>query len=87
MGGCFSSPAPEDAEARQRTQDIDRRIDEDYKRLRKEVKILLLGNLLMSPACMLTSGQARANRASQRYSYLHFSLAGGTNKPVRWSSR
>jgi hypothetical protein len=42
MGGCFSSPAADD-EARQRTLEIDRRIDEDYKRLRKEVKILLLG--------------------------------------------
>jgi len=56
MGGCFSSPAPEDAEARQRTQEIDRRIEDDYKRLRKEVKILLLGNLLLFPVCMLTAG-------------------------------
>ena len=45
MGGCLSSPAPEDAVARQRSQEIDRRLEEDYKRFRKEVKILLLGNL------------------------------------------
>jgi len=46
MGSCFSSPKPEDAEARQRTHEIDRRLEEDYKRLRKEVKILLLGKFL-----------------------------------------
>jgi len=45
MGGCFSSPQPQDVEARQRTQEIDRRLEDDYRRLRKEVKILLLGNL------------------------------------------
>ena len=45
MGGCMSSPKPEDAQARQRTQEIDRRLEEDYRRLRKEVKILLLGIL------------------------------------------
>jgi hypothetical protein len=43
MGSCFSSPKDEDAEARQRTHEIDRRLEDDYKRLRKEVKILLLG--------------------------------------------
>ena len=43
MGGCFSSPQPQDVEARQRTQEIDRRLEDDYRRLRKEVKILLLG--------------------------------------------
>jgi guanine nucleotide-binding protein G(i) subunit alpha len=43
MGSCFSSPKDADAEARQRTQEIDRRLEDDYKRLRKEVKILLLG--------------------------------------------
>jgi guanine nucleotide-binding protein G(i) subunit alpha len=43
MGSCFSSPEPADAEARQRTHEIDRRLEDDYKRLRKEVKILLLG--------------------------------------------
>jgi len=41
----MSSPKPEDAEARQRTQEIDRRLEEDYRRLRKEVKILLLGTI------------------------------------------
>jgi hypothetical protein len=46
MGGCLSSPAPQDADARSRTQEIDRRIEDDYKKLRKEVKILLLGNSL-----------------------------------------
>jgi guanine nucleotide-binding protein G(i) subunit alpha len=43
MGGCFSSQQPQDQEARQRTQEIDRRLEDDYRRLRKEVKILLLG--------------------------------------------
>jgi guanine nucleotide-binding protein G(i) subunit alpha len=48
MGGCFSSPRPEDATARQRTQEIDKKLEEDYRRLRKEVKILLLGILCYS---------------------------------------
>jgi guanine nucleotide-binding protein G(i) subunit alpha len=43
MGGCFSSPKPPEAEARQRTAEIDRRLEDDYRRVRKEVKILLLG--------------------------------------------
>ena len=47
MGGCFSSPQPQDAEARQRTQEIDRRLEDDYRQLRKEVKILLLGIALL----------------------------------------
>lgn len=52
MGSCFSSPRPEDAEARQRTHEIDRRLEEDYRRLRKEVKILLLGTDPF-PTCQL----------------------------------
>jgi guanine nucleotide-binding protein G(i) subunit alpha len=47
MGGCFSLPAPEDPDARSRTHDIDRGIEDDYKKLRKEVKILLLGDSLL----------------------------------------
>jgi len=43
MGACLSSSPPEDAEARQRTAEIDRRLEDDYRKLRKEVKILLLG--------------------------------------------
>ena len=43
MGSCFSSPKPEDVQAKQRTHEIDRGLEDDYKRLRKEVKILLLG--------------------------------------------
>ena len=43
MGSCLSSQQPEDAEARHRTQEIDKKLEEDYRRLRKEVKILLLG--------------------------------------------
>ena len=43
MGACLSSAQPEDVQARQRTQEIDKRLEEDYRRLRKEVKILLLG--------------------------------------------
>jgi guanine nucleotide-binding protein G(i) subunit alpha len=44
MGGCLSSQSPEDTQARQRTQQIDEQLQEDYKRVRKEVKILLLGS-------------------------------------------
>jgi len=45
MGSCFSSTEPEDERAaKQRTQEIDRRLEEDYRQLRREVKILLLGS-------------------------------------------
>jgi hypothetical protein len=62
MGGCFSSPEPHDVEARQRTQEIDRRLDEDYRRLRKEVKILLLGNSLLW--IMLTTGSGESGKST-----------------------
>lgn len=52
MGGCMSSPAPApDAndgaenkrEQRDRSYQIDKQIEEDSKKYRKECKILLLG--------------------------------------------
>ncbi|EQL02137.1 hypothetical protein G6O67_000914 [Ophiocordyceps sinensis] len=43
MGGCMSSSA-EEAEQKKKSQAIDKGIEEDSKRLRKECKILLLGS-------------------------------------------
>lgn len=45
MGMCFSSESAEDAEQKKRSQMIDRKLDEDSRRLRRECKILLLGRL------------------------------------------
>ncbi|KAI9769762.1 MAG: Guanine nucleotide-binding protein alpha-2 subunit [Geoglossum simile] len=43
MGACMSTNSEED-EQRKRSQMIDRRLDEDNRRLRRECKILLLGS-------------------------------------------
>lgn len=42
MGGCMSS-SNDEVEQKKRSQAIDKELDEDSKRLRKECKILLLG--------------------------------------------
>jgi hypothetical protein len=43
MGSCFSSESTGDADQKKRSQQIDRKLEEDSRRLRKECKILLLG--------------------------------------------
>ena len=45
MGNCAS--ATQDREASQRSADIDRIIEEDSKKFKKECKILLLGKRLL----------------------------------------
>jgi len=42
MGGCMSTNG-EEADRKKRSQKIDRDLEEDSKRLRRECKILLLG--------------------------------------------
>lgn len=42
MGNCGSAPT-EDGEAKKRSQAIDKVLEEDQKKLRRECKILLLG--------------------------------------------
>ncbi|KAH7909588.1 guanine nucleotide binding protein, alpha subunit [Hygrophoropsis aurantiaca] len=42
MGSCFSSPE-HDQDGKQRSDEIDRQIEQDQKRFKKECKILLLG--------------------------------------------
>lgn len=42
MGACMSSNT-EEAEQKKRSQDIDKKLEDDSRRLRKECKILLLG--------------------------------------------
>ncbi|GAD96551.1 G protein complex alpha subunit GpaB [Paecilomyces variotii No. 5] len=44
MGICFSSENTEDAEQKKRSQMIDKKIEEDSRRLKRECKILLLGS-------------------------------------------
>lgn len=48
MGGCMSS-SNDEVEQKKRSQAIDKELDEDSKRLRKECKILLLGMPYQSP--------------------------------------
>lgn len=43
MGSCFSSESTGDAEQKKKSQMIDRKLEEDSRRLRRECKILLLG--------------------------------------------
>ena len=45
MGACGSTETGggEDTEAKKRTQAIDKKLEEDSRRLRRECKILLLG--------------------------------------------
>lgn len=45
MGMCFSTESAGDAEQKKRSQAIDRKLEEDSRRLRRECKILLLGRL------------------------------------------
>jgi guanine nucleotide-binding protein subunit alpha len=48
MGACMSSNS-EEAEQRKRSQKIDKDLEEDSKRLRRECKILLLGMFKRNP--------------------------------------
>jgi guanine nucleotide-binding protein G(i) subunit alpha len=45
MGGCVSSESNADLEQKKKSQAIDRKLEEDSRRLRRECKILLLGTL------------------------------------------
>ena len=48
MGNCVSA---RDCKAQQRSQEIDKQIEEDSRRFKKECKILLLGALSLSLRC------------------------------------
>lgn len=55
MGACGSTEAGvEDTEQKKRSQAIDRKLEEDSKRLRRECKILLLG--MQARRMLLLSG-------------------------------
>jgi guanine nucleotide-binding protein subunit alpha len=43
MGACMSSDGNEEGDQKKRSQAIDRTLEEDSKKLRRECKILLLG--------------------------------------------
>jgi guanine nucleotide-binding protein subunit alpha len=54
MGACMSS-SNEEADQKKKSQAIDKILEEDSKRLRKECKILLLGKGVLAKAELLTS--------------------------------
>jgi hypothetical protein len=69
MGICMSTNN-DDVEQKKRSQAIDRKLEEDSRRLRRECKILLLGKLLTATLaairlCMLTRLQAPERAASR----------------------
>jgi guanine nucleotide-binding protein G(i) subunit alpha len=71
MGNCFSSN--QEKEAKERSYAIDKQIEEDSRKLKRECKILLLGewkhknNLIVTPSSrLLYSSQAPANRANRQ---------------------
>jgi guanine nucleotide-binding protein subunit alpha len=45
MGACMSSENNDEGDQKKRSQAIDRSLEEDSKKLRRECKILLLGEL------------------------------------------
>lgn len=69
MGNCCSQPDDQEKEAAQRSAQIDRQIEQDGKKLKKECKILLLGKSSLSILWYLRLMiQARVNLASPRLS-------------------
>lgn len=54
MGVCGSKEDAGDAEQKKRSQMIDRKLEEDSRRLRRECKILLLGWLSPMSRCVVT---------------------------------
>ena len=71
MGACGSSEAggggDVETEQKKRSQAIDRKLEEDSKKLRRECKILLLGTLQHGLRQTMTNGdQAQANQANRR---------------------
>jgi len=63
MGSCMSTGG-EQSDQRKRSNKIDKELEEDSKRLRKECKILLLGTSSPIPAvvCLLAPGSISALR-------------------------
>lgn len=60
MGNCVSS---QDREAAQRSQEIDKQIEEDSRKFKKECKILLLGTPHFTLSCSPRGGRkARGHR-------------------------
>lgn len=55
MGACMSS-SNEEAEQKKKSQAIDKILEEDSKRLRKECKILLLGKGVHGSSCSASQG-------------------------------
>lgn len=55
MGACMSS-SNEEAEQKKKSQAIDKILEEDSKRLRKECKILLLGKGVDGSSCSASQG-------------------------------
>jgi hypothetical protein len=54
MGACLSAESGVDMEQKKRSQMIDKKLEEDSRRLRRECKILLLGMLSLRSICLCT---------------------------------
>jgi guanine nucleotide-binding protein G(i) subunit alpha len=54
MGACMSSGGNDEGDQKKRSQMIDRGLEEDSKKLRRECKILLLGKGDASPRMRLS---------------------------------
>jgi hypothetical protein len=61
MGNCMSSGGGDDEGQKKKSQAIDRGLEEDSKKLRRECKILLLGTFALKP--ILPRSSANTPRA------------------------
>lgn len=62
MGACMSSGNNEEGDQKKRSQMIDRGLEEDSKKLRRECKILLLGTLATYTSRLHGTVLAHTNR-------------------------
>lgn len=66
MGACMSSSS-EETEQKKRSQKIDKDLEEDSKRLRRECKILLLGTFKpFKPNCVKAAREEKASRFANK---------------------
>jgi hypothetical protein len=69
MGACMSAESSEEFEKKKRSKAIDARLEEDSRRLRKECKILLLGEsclLCLLHQVLLTHHSTNHRQALER---------------------
>lgn len=69
MGGCGSTPVEDTGDAKKRSQAIDRNLEEDQRKLRRECKILLLGEYYNQVNGMTFRFTALSNRCANNQFY------------------